>query len=165
MTATATTMSSTKAIFKRATSTIAATRLFGLEELKEFYPTDGDMEHLWRTWCEARENDLEAMKNDLEDGTTTETIYEECAEVDEKNYDYIDHRVLSSRYHEHLLPYKVGVYRVLGFCDDNGRNPESDHVLTNEENYVADVLFERVGEYIQKWLLEKVKDAIAEKKE
>ena len=143
-----------------------ATDLYTEEELKEFYPADCDMEHLWMTWCEARADDgMEDMRKDLEDGVSTETIYEECAEVDEKNYDYIDHRVLSSRYHEHLLPYKVGVYRVLGFCDDNGRNPESDHVLTNEENYVADVLFERVGEYIQKWLCVKVADAIAEKKE
>jgi len=137
-----------------------------MDEMEQFYPTDGDMEHLWMTWREARaDDDLEEMMKDLEDGVSLETIYEECAGVDERNYDYIDHRVLSARYHEHLLPYKVGVYRVLGFCDDNGRNPESDQVLTNEENYVADVLFERVGEYIVEYLLEKVQDAIAEKKE
>lgn len=164
-------MSSTtlaRTLMNRATRQLKriATDLFTEEEMKEFYPTDGDMEHLWMTWCEARANDgLDEMMKDLEDGTSTEAIYEECAGVDERNYDYIDHRVFSARYHEHLLRYKVDVYRVLGFCDDNGRNPESDHVLTNEENYVADVLFERIEEYIQKWLLKRVKDAIAENKE
>jgi hypothetical protein len=149
----------------RATKSVKrlADSLFTEEELKEFYPTDGDMEHLWMTWREARaDDDLEEMLKDLEERTTAETIYEECEEVDDANYGHIDHRVFSARYHEHLSPYKVGVYRVLGFCDDCGRNPESDHVLTNEENYIADVLFERVGEYIEEWMLKKVKAEIAE---
>jgi hypothetical protein len=166
-----TTMASTtpaRTIMNRATKAVKrlADSLFTEEEMKEFYPNDGDMEHLWTTWREARADDeLEEMLKDLEERTTAETIYEECAEVDDANYGHIDHRVFSARYHEHLSPYKVGVYRVLGFCDDDGRNPESDHVLTNEENYIADVLFERVGEYIEEWMLKKVKAEIATKEE
>lgn len=164
-----TTMASTtpaRTIMNCATKAVKrlADSLFTEEELKEFYPSDGDMEHLWRTWSEARENDLDEMLNDLEEGTTAETIYEECEEVDDA-YGHVDHRVFSARYHEHLPSYKVGVYCVLGFCADCGRNPESDHVLTNEENYIADVLFERVGEYIEEWMLKKVKAEIATKKE
>jgi len=152
-----------RTIMNRATKAVKrlADSLFTEEQMKEFYPADCDMGHLWMTWCEARENDLDEMLKDLEERTTAETIYEECAEVDDANYGHIDHRVFSARYHEHLSPYKVGVYRVLGFCDDDGRNPECDHVLTNEENYIADVLFERVGEYIEEWMLKKAK---AEKK-